>query len=222
MVVRQLANPSPVTQPVQSLLLDKSIVLKKSGLLFSRNPSLWSWECAGEQLLTFADSSTWWIADWLAYGEAAFQDRYREAIKKTSLHYQTLRNYVWVARQFELSRRRDNLSFCHHAEVAALDRPEQEFWLRKAEELAWSRNQLREQVRASLRERRSQLTSVPDGGGSPAERQRLVHQASPQLCLRLARDQIALWTIAAESQNMRLDDWAIQVLDAAARGEGLR
>ena len=75
---------------------------------------------------------------WLVYGESQFKDRYEEAIRRTSLNYQTLRNYTWVARRFDLSRRRDNLSFGHHAEVAALDPPEQEFWLRKAEKYGWS------------------------------------------------------------------------------------
>jgi len=58
-----------------------------------------------------------------------------------------------VARRFELERRRDNLSFAHHAEVAPLTQPEQDYWLRVAEEKGWSRNQLRREVRASLAER---------------------------------------------------------------------
>jgi hypothetical protein len=41
-------------------------------------------------------------------------------IVATGLDYQTLRNYAAVARRFELSRRRDNLSFHHHAELCAL------------------------------------------------------------------------------------------------------
>ena len=41
------------------------------------------------------------------------------------LDYQTLRNYAWVARRFAMSRRRDTLSFGHHAEVPALPEPEQ-------------------------------------------------------------------------------------------------
>jgi hypothetical protein len=34
--------------------------------------------------------------------------------------YQTCRDSAWVASRFELSRRKDNLTFNHHAEVAAL------------------------------------------------------------------------------------------------------
>src|SRR5713226_3499954 len=152
MVTHRGAVESSGTGPlVLPSALDKSVALRKSGLVFARIIPFRTWECVGQQLFAVADSSTWWIADWLAYGESTFQSRYYEASQKTSLKYQTLRNYAWVARRFELSRRRDNLSFGHHAEVSALDRPEQDYWLRKAEELGWSRNQLRAQVRTSLR-----------------------------------------------------------------------
>lgn len=36
-----------------------------------------------------------------------------------------------------MSRRRDTLSFGHHAEVAARAEPEQDYWLRQAEEHCW-------------------------------------------------------------------------------------
>jgi hypothetical protein len=42
-------------------------------------------------------------------------------------------NYAWVARRFELSRRRDTLTFGHHAELAALREPEQGSWLDQAQ-----------------------------------------------------------------------------------------
>jgi hypothetical protein len=121
--------------------------LEQSRMVFPRSVDLKAWQRIGEQLLAALDSSNWWLADWLAYGETAFRDRYREMIRASSLSYQTLRNYVWVARRYELSRRRDNLSFGHHAEVATLVCCEQEYWLRKAEEFGWSRNRLRAEVR---------------------------------------------------------------------------
>src|ERR1700722_12349085 len=133
----------------------RAVKVTRSGIVFSGRLNIDEWEKLGQRLMSFADSASWWIADWLAYGETAFLDRYQEAIRKTSLSYQTLRNYAWVARRFELSRRRDALSFGHHAEVAALDPHEQDFWLRKADELHWSRNRLRSEVRQSLRERRA-------------------------------------------------------------------
>jgi hypothetical protein len=44
----------------------------------------------------------------------------KEGIELSGLDYQTVRNDSMVARGFEMSRRRDNLSFQHHAEVCAL------------------------------------------------------------------------------------------------------
>jgi hypothetical protein len=214
--------------PHEILRIDNSVVLRKSGLLFQSIPHFRKWELIGEQIFSVAESSTWWIADWLAYGETTFQERYREAIRKTSLNYQTLRNYAWGARRFDLSRRRDNLSFGHHAEVAALDPPEQDFWLRKAEEYGWSRNYLRTQVRASLRERTT--SDSPDTGGldatdDVAERRRLppaestgdlVGGSPDSLELRVSTDQLARFRAAAGTHNLDLEEWAVGVLDAAA------
>jgi hypothetical protein len=196
--------------------LPPAIEVKRSGLLFSNNPSLDAWEAIGRQLLSISDSATWWIADWLAFGEEKFKDRYLEAIKKTSLSYQTLRNYVWVARRFELSRRRDCLSFGHHAEVAALNSPEQDYWLRKAEEHRWSRNQLRGEVRSSLRERRE-----ADIAGQ--EHRELMNddcdETMEMLQLRLTYEQVARFKSVAEVFSRSLDEWAINVLESAAHSE---
>jgi len=43
----------------------------------------------------------------------------------------SLRNNKWVADRVELSRRRDNLSFAHHAEVAKLEPDEQDYCIRR-------------------------------------------------------------------------------------------
>lgn len=142
------------------------VIVPKKGLLLPRQLPFQAWLSIGSQLSAVANSSAWCLGDWLAYGETAYNGRYRDAIERTSLDYQTLRNYAWVARSFELSRRRDTLSFGHHAEVAALPEVEQDFWLRKAEELDWSRNQLRREVRASLKERGSQRAGQPANGSA--------------------------------------------------------
>jgi hypothetical protein len=91
------------------------------------------------------------LAPLLGVDDFAFPNgrRHRDAIQQTSLDHQTLRNNAWVARQVPLSRRRDSLSFGHHTEMAALAQAEQDFWLRKAEELSWPVRQLRQQVRAA-------------------------------------------------------------------------
>ncbi|WP_200824922.1 LmbU family transcriptional regulator [Nonomuraea solani] len=195
------------------------VCLQKSGLIFSGTPTFRAWELIGLELLRAANSSTWWIADWLAYGESAFQDRYQEAARKTSLSYQTLRNYAWVARQFALPRRRDHLSFGHHAEVAALDPPEQDYWLRRAEEFTWSRNKLRNEVRASLRERQGPKSmagadEIPvEEAHNPASNNGYPPVDTNGLSIKLSHEQLNRLTATANSHGLSLEEWAVQVLE---------
>ena len=218
MVVSQVQRPPASPTASARFGLDGPVRLDRSGLRFSRVVSFQKWELIGRQLLAISDSSTWWIADWLVYGESTFQERYPEAIRQTSLNYQTLRNYVWVARRFDPDRRREALSFGHHAEVAALDESEQDYWLRRAEELQWSRNQLRREIRASHVERHG--TPPPTvHNGHPASTAVAAH-ADNALSLRVTADQLEQFTAAARSRDLDLDQWAIQVLDAAADARG--
>ncbi|MBR8638275.1 LmbU family transcriptional regulator [Streptomyces tuirus] len=135
------------------------VTLRKTGLIIPARLSLVLWQRVGRELAALSESTTWWLADWVLYGETAYTGRYREVIEDTGLGYQTLRNYAWVARRFEYSRRRENLSFAHHAEVASLEQPEQDYWLRRAEQHEWSRNRLRKEVRSSLAEREGQAAA---------------------------------------------------------------
>ena len=58
-------------------------------------------------------------------------------------------NMVYVATRFEAERRRERLSWSHHAELAALEPDDQEQWLTRAEEQRLSVRDLR--ARASPR-----------------------------------------------------------------------
>lgn len=78
-------------------------------------------------------SVMWWIGDWLRFGERKYGQMYEQALEATDRSYKTLRNAAYVGNQIELSRRRDNLSWGHHAEVAALDPGQQDYWLDLAE-----------------------------------------------------------------------------------------
>lgn len=216
--------------------MGSGIEVHKSGLLFTSKQSVSTWEQIGAKLFSLADSSTWWIADWLVYGESTFQDRYEEAIKRTSLSYQTLRNYTWVARRFPLSRRRQSLSFSHHLEVVALDQPEQNYWLRKAEEQNWSRNRLRAEVRNSQLIRQGQLAGPCDesptqasstdpapatGAASASTSVSTLVNVGPtpdghQLHLQLSAEDLAKFEQAAKKESAHVETWAAQILRRAA------
>jgi N6-adenosine-specific RNA methylase IME4 len=97
------------------------------GLSFER------WQALGRNLLLMQRAVMWWIGDWLNYGERAYGEKYSQAIEMTGYDYQTLRDAAWVSGSIELSRRRDNLSFSHHKEVASLTPARQNEWLAVAE-----------------------------------------------------------------------------------------
>ncbi len=195
------------------------VVLPGKGLRIPRQLPFERWLAVGRKLSEIHTSSAWCPGDWLAHGEAAYGGRYRDAVEQTSLDYQALRNYAWVARQVPLSRRRDSLSFGHHAEVAALPQAEQDFWLRKAEELSWPVRQLRQEVRASIRERHAGKTSArgEDGGAGQAPPARSEERAVARLQIRVPRWQLESCQDAARRAGLIVEEWAVLVLADAAR-----
>ena len=170
----------------------------------------------GRQLSGICSSSAWCLGDWLIYGETAFNGRYRDAIELTSLHYQTLRNYAWVARRFSLSRRRDTLSFGHHTEVAALPESEQEYWLRKAEELAWTVKQLRHEVRTSLRERSTGDNSEVSPASDRSPLDHGLEQDTVMLKVPITADHLKSFNMVANTLGLDVETWAALVLTKAA------
>jgi hypothetical protein len=105
------------------------------------------WQAIGARLTAQAEATSWWLGDWLVFGEERYGARYADAIEHTGLEYKTLRNYAVVARRFAMSRRRDTLSFQHHAEVCPMVDRDQDRWLDSAEENRWSKAELRRRIR---------------------------------------------------------------------------
>ncbi|MFG2452951.1 LmbU family transcriptional regulator [Streptomyces sp. NPDC048512] len=200
--------------------------MQKSGMVFPQNLSERSWEQIGANLRELVNSSAWWLADWLIYGEATYGwRRYKEAVERTGLDYQTLRNYAWVARRFEHDRRRDSLSFAHHAEVTRLSPPEQDYWLRKAEQQKWSRNELRRAVRASLAVQSGEHTELPDSAGDGGQdattgSQRTAGQVGSKvttLTIELSAGQLEYCSKAAAAHGLPVDKWVARMLASAER-----
>lgn len=124
------------------------------------------WIHQGKRLGSIGRGSSWWIGDWVNYGNAKFGEKYSRAAQVTSYDIQTLMNMAYVASRFEISRRRENLSWSHHAEVAALPPAEQDRWLEYAGANRVSVSGLREQLRA-WRARRDSVdgdAGAADGG----------------------------------------------------------
>src|SRR4051794_11275921 len=123
------------------------------------------WVREGRMLGALGRSVGWWLGDWLRYGALRYGERYELASRITGYDRQTLMNMAYVASRVESSRRREKLSFSHHAEVAALPQPKQDWWLGHAEAEELSVRALRGEIR---RGSRSALVRQPNYAGSPA------------------------------------------------------
>jgi hypothetical protein len=158
------------------------------------------WKLIGVRISRLADASGWWLGDWLIFGEFRYPERYKRAIEETTLDYQTLRNYAWIARKIEPARRREKLSMQHHAEVAALPEKEQDRWLDFAEKMSWTRTDLRNRLRQER---------LNTNGESMNEIYLLKLEASPA--------QRQLWAEAARKTNRSLSRWMRSTLDREAK-----
>lgn len=126
------------------------------------------WVVAGRRLGEMGRISNWWVGDWLRYGSTRWGEKYVKAAKITGFDGKTLRNIAYVASRFDLSRRRDDLTWSHHAEVAALDAAQQDKWLDRAVRLSLSARDLRVEIRGSRRPARETTAPGEESRTGPA------------------------------------------------------
>lgn len=176
------------------------VLTTKVGLQMPAGLTFEDWERAGRQLSGIVNSSSWWLGDWLVYGKDHYTDRYQRGIRAAGLQYQTLRNYAWVSRRFDFSRRRAALSFQHHAELASLPIDEQELWLDRAEQMQWTTKQLRSAIRDARED------EVREGTQTPETMRRFAVPGS----------RLQWWHKAAEQSGIDFEQWVLATLDNAA------
>jgi hypothetical protein len=194
----QPTGPAGMGPETGRLVLSPAIRARRNRLWLPAELTLDAWSEIGLQIVAIGDSSAWWLGDWLMYGKKRFPDRYKKAVGETSLDYQTLRNYAWVCRQFPADRRRSQLSFQHHAELASLSTEEQDEWLEKAEALGWSMHELRRQLRAGGAGRRKRLAEL-------------------SLNIAMTFNQQEIWRAAASASGVDIQVWITATLDNAAK-----
>jgi hypothetical protein len=117
--------------------------LTATALTLSKGLTLEEWMQVGATLERMGGGVLWWTGDWLLYNDGKWGEQYLEAAKQSGYSYGTLRSAKWVTKQFELSRRRDKLTWAHHQEVARMEPAEQDDWLDLAEANKWTKAQLR-------------------------------------------------------------------------------
>ncbi|MFJ9343619.1 LmbU family transcriptional regulator [Streptomyces sp. NPDC101733] len=200
----EIALPQPSPEPSRTAPIAPrrgQVLTTKVGLQMPTTMAYDEWERAGRKLADVLDSSSWWLGDWLVFGKDHYTDRYQRGIRAVGLSYQTLRNYAWVARRFDLARRRPGLSFQHHAELASMQAVEQDLWLDRAEQRHWTTKQLRGALRAER--------GIDRGAPGPVA-------AEPTRRLDVPGSRVQWWHKAAEQSGVDFEQWVMVTLDSAA------
>ena len=142
--------------------------LREDGYDLPDNLTYDEWWQIGQTLQQMERSVQWWLGDWWNYGERRYGEMASQAARDhvadvTGHAYKTIKNAATVARKFEKSRRRDNLSWSHHEAVTALPPEDAESILDEAASEGLSvfdvRDRARERkeaIRAEVTQRRSE------------------------------------------------------------------
>lgn len=136
-------------QPAQAvgLLAIPGCEFSATGLQLADGLPFNQWDRIGRILSTVEQAVGWWIGDWIRYGESSYGEKYAQAAALTGYATQTLMNMAFVASRFEISRRRENLSFTVHSEVAGLPEPEQDALLERVSSEGFKQKELRQTVK---------------------------------------------------------------------------
>ena len=180
------------TLAVKATDLGDGIVLRRDGLEITTDLPFNEWRRLMELLLETNDRALWSIGDARLYGER-YGKEYAEALDELDARSRALPTGMRVARSFSADRRRQ-LSFEMHEVVAGLEEDEQERWLDDAERQGWSRRQL-------------QFSYIDSIARAPV----------PAISVKAIGELHTLCVRAAEAKGMDPKEWALQVLERAAR-----
>lgn len=122
-------------------------VMTASSLILPDDLPEHEWVEVGRVLFHIGRAVQFWIGDWIRHGEKHYGETYTQALEETDYSLQTLMNMAYVAGKIEPSRRRENVSWSHHAEVASLPPEKQAQWLETAEETGAPVSQFRKELR---------------------------------------------------------------------------
>ena len=112
-------KPAALDSPRLALGL-RGCELHTCGLKLRAGLSETEWRSLGPTINAVASAAAWALGDWIAYGERKYGDL-RAAVGADDWNgpsYSTCATYASVGRRFESCRRRELLTFSHHAEVA--------------------------------------------------------------------------------------------------------
>jgi hypothetical protein len=108
-----------------------------------------AWADLGMQLGRLTGCAQWCLGDWWRAGEN--RAGCRAVVEQMGFKRSTLYNWGSVCGAFEISRRREVLSFSHHEAATVAPENERERWLDLAEAEGWSVTKLRAEINAAKR-----------------------------------------------------------------------
>jgi hypothetical protein len=114
------------------------------GLVIPQGTDYDTWAERGIELQKTRAAMMWWLGDWALYGEEKFGELHAQAIELYSV--ESIRTAVRICKRIPLQRRRP-LAFSAHQIIAKYDELTQDEFLDLGVAGAWTREQMREEVK---------------------------------------------------------------------------
>jgi site-specific DNA-methyltransferase (adenine-specific) len=150
-----------------------------------------AWIAETTGLLEVARGIQWLVGDALAFGEMMYGERAAQVYDSDRYSFETVTRMARTARAIEPGRRRPNVPFAIHADVAALPLPEQEALLN----LASDQGLRRDEIRILVRQTRQRL-----------ERERAAALPAPRLTVE------GITLEVADAQDLPLPDACVDLI----------
>jgi N6-adenosine-specific RNA methylase IME4 len=146
------------------ILLD-GFTLKARAAVPVGKPTLEQWKAAFAFASATEIASPYWVGDLLAYADTRqdWQERLDQAKAVTGLQHKTMLNRTYISNNVAEPERVLAPSISHSAEVAMLPQHEQRRFLTAARDNDWTRQELRDMVRASKRSKVIEGQAILEG-----------------------------------------------------------
>lgn len=122
-------------------------VATKTGLRIYGDPTPDEFDTYLRAMLSVTERVLWIVGDAILYGEQHCPDVVDAIIESGVYQRQTLSNARWVASRVQPNARNPELAWSMHQAVASLEPQDQVSLLGAAEDLGWTRDELRDAVR---------------------------------------------------------------------------
>lgn len=138
-----------VTDPMAEAapVISRHVITSNMGLQIVGEPTFEAWSEIVAVYTHIDDRSSWWLGDAIVYGEEHFGEKYAQVVDVGDKKHQTILNIVSVCQRVQQSRRRDCMSFGHHAAIAYMFPQTGDEFLVRAQRERWSVTELRAEVK---------------------------------------------------------------------------